>query len=125
MNLYQEHILEHFKHPCNYGLLKTCTHQYTDSNPLCGDWITMQAHVKDGRICAIGFESAGCTICKASASMLTEFVLGKEISLVYALSNQDVLDLLHIELSISRIKCALLCFVALKKALYGVRDAAD
>ncbi|MAF34242.1 SUF system NifU family Fe-S cluster assembly protein [Candidatus Woesearchaeota archaeon] len=125
MNMYQQHIMEHYGRPSNYGEVKDCTHQHTDHNPLCGDEVTIQVRVEGEKIAAVGFTSIGCAISKASTSMLTEHINGKTVAEVKTLQNQDMMELLSIPISPSRVKCALLGLVAIKKALYGVENAKD
>jgi len=119
-SLYKEHILDHYKNPRNFGLLKEFDKEFSDSNPLCGDEIKIQVKLSGNKIGAIGFTGRGCAISQASTSMLTEMVVGKTIEDVKKMTNDDVIKLLGVQVTASRIKCALLGWVALKKALYGV-----
>ena len=72
----------------------------------------------------VAFTGRGCAISQASASMLTDEIRGRTIEDVATLQNQDVLDLLGIEISPARLKCALLSIDTLKKALTEGRDPA-
>ncbi|MDH5535608.1 MAG: SUF system NifU family Fe-S cluster assembly protein [Betaproteobacteria bacterium] len=76
--LYQEVILDHNKKPRNWGTLSDATHRAEGVNPLCGDHIHLSARVKGDLIEAVNFEGESCAICKASASMMTAVVKGKE-----------------------------------------------
>lgn len=78
--LYQSIILEHNKRPSNYGHLCSATHTAEGFNPLCGDKCTVHLNVVDQSIAAIKFEAACCAICKASASMMTNALLGKSLA---------------------------------------------
>ena len=78
--LYQSIILEHNKRPSNYGHLASATHTAEGFNPLCGDKCTVHLNVVDQSIEAIKFEAACCAICKASASMMTNALLGKSLA---------------------------------------------
>ncbi len=78
-DLYQELILDHARHPRHFGKLEDATHSANGVNPLCGDKLTVYLRVgDDDRIEAAGFEGSGCAISVASASLLTESVLGKQ-----------------------------------------------
>ena len=91
-DLYQSIILDHNKRPKHYGALEDATHQAEGYNPLCGDKVQIFLSISDGRVEAIQFESASCAICKASASMMTQQLLGK--SLDEAARIQDRVQLL-------------------------------
>ena len=115
--IYRDIILDHFKNPLNYGLLEDPDFETTDYNPLCGDEISITGKIIKGRLVNIKFESRGCAISKASASIMTEKFLNKEINEIKKIQPEDYLKMLEIELSGSRIKCALLGFSTLKKSL--------
>lgn len=89
-----------------------------DSNPLCGDVVEMHVKVKDGVIEDIKFRGKGCAISQASASMLTERVRGMRLEDVKGIDRQKILDMLGIELSPVRLKCALLSLKVLKTGVY-------
>lgn len=75
--LYQEMLLDHHKHPRNYGKLEEANRKAEGYNPLCGDRVTVYLFLKDDVIHNIAFEGVGCAICKASCSVMTEVVKGK------------------------------------------------
>lgn len=79
-DLYQEIILHHSRQPRHYGPLPAATHIYKADNPLCGDSYTIYLQVEDGTIQQATFEGAGCAISKASASLMTDTVIGKTLS---------------------------------------------
>ena len=117
-DLYRDEILEHYRRPHNFGTLPSPDASYEGSNPLCGDRITLMLAISDeGRVEDVAFTGRGCAISQASASMLTDEIRGKPLSEVTALTNQDVLDTLGIEISPARLKCALLSIDTLKRAL--------
>ncbi|HEX2988112.1 MAG TPA: SUF system NifU family Fe-S cluster assembly protein [Chloroflexota bacterium] len=119
MDIYREVILDHYQNPRHHGELADADVSYEDNNPLCGDRIRMQLKVdKDDRIVDVAFDGQGCAISQASASMLTEEILGKKLPDVLALGRQDVLDNLGIELTPIRLKCALLSLGVLKAGIY-------
>lgn len=109
MDLYQDHILEHYKDPQNYGLLSQATHTRKEFNPTCGDEFTFSVLVDAaGVITDVGFEGSGCAISTASASLVTEAIRGMKLADVLTLQPQFVLDLLGVEILPIRLKCALL-----------------
>jgi nitrogen fixation NifU-like protein len=116
-DLYRDYILEHYRRPHNFGVVDDPSASYEGSNPLCGDRITMQLRVKDGVVEQIGFTGRGCAISQASASLLTDEVKGKPVEEVVGLGAADVLDLLGIEISPARLKCAMLSFDSLQHLL--------
>ena len=118
MDLYAENILDHYKNPHNKGKLENASASFADSNPLCGDKIEIGIRVdENGVIEDVGFTGEGCAISQASASLLTDEILGKTVAEVKALPNEKVYELLGVPLTTNRVKCALLSLVALKKAL--------
>lgn len=116
-DIYQETILDHYRNPRNHGTLDHPTHHGLGLNASCGDKLQMDITVKNGIIDDIRFSGTGCAISQASASLLTESVLKKETREALALEPQDVLKLLGVTLSPSRIKCGLLSLETLKKTL--------
>jgi nitrogen fixation NifU-like protein len=75
--LYQEIILDHYRRPRNRGTLDPADLKARDSNPLCGDEIEITAKLTDGKICDLKFEGHGCSISTASASIMTQKLVGK------------------------------------------------
>ena len=121
-DLYRDYILEHYRHPHNFGVLETPTASYEGSNPLCGDRITMMLGIQDGVVRDVAFTGRGCAISQASASLLTDEIKGKPVAEVEKMTPEDVLDLIGIDISPARLKCALLSLDTLAHAL--VDDAA-
>ncbi len=116
-DLYRDYILEHYRRPHNFGVIEEPSASYEGSNPLCGDRITMQLAVRDGVVEQIGFTGRGCAISQASASLLTDEIKGKPIETVIDFGAADLLDLLGIEISPARLKCAMLSFDSLQHLL--------
>ena len=75
--LYQQVILDHNKKPRNFHKLEHANHSAEGYNPLCGDHLTIYLNVADNQVKEVGFEGSGCAISKASASMMTQAVKGK------------------------------------------------
>jgi nitrogen fixation protein NifU and related proteins len=125
-DLYRDEILEHYRAPHNFGTLDAPDAMHEGHNPLCGDRITLMLAIDtDGRVSDVAFSGRGCAISQASASLLTDEIKGRSLAEVRELTNQDVLDLLGIEISPARLKCALLSLDTLQHALEGREDAAS
>ena len=116
-DLYRDYILEHYRRPHNFGVIEAPTATQEGSNPLCGDRITLQLAVHDGVVERVGFTGRGCAISQASASLLTDEIKGKPVAEVESFRADDLLDLLGIDISPARLKCAMLSHETLQKAL--------
>lgn len=138
-DLYQEVILEHSKAPRNYKVLPDANHKAEGYNPLCGDRFTVFLEMDGDTIREIGFQGAGCTISKASASMMTQSVKGKtkaeaeaifhrfhDLVTGHAHGDEAELGKLAVFSGVSefpaRVKCASLAWHTLEAALEGKQE---
>lgn len=120
-DMYQEVILQHYRAPRNFGPLEGADRMGEESNPLCGDHITLRLKVDPAshKIEAVRFQGDGCAISVASTSMLTEKLAGISLEEAGRLSQEEVLKSLGIPLSPVRVKCALTGYSALGRALHS------
>jgi nitrogen fixation NifU-like protein len=117
-DIYREIILDHYRNPRNKGKIENADVVIHDSNPLCGDQIDIYLKVNEGNIDDIKFEGKGCAISQASASMLTEMIINKPLTIAKDISKDDILENIGLtNLGPARIKCALLSLKVLKMGM--------
>jgi nitrogen fixation NifU-like protein len=134
-SLYQEIILDHYKHPHHKGLREPFEAEVHHVNPTCGDEVTLRVHVADGVVEDVSYDAVGCSISQASASVLTDLVIGKTVDEAMGVHgeflalmqgkgavvpDEDVLEdgiaFAGVAKFPSRVKCALLSWMAWKDA---------
>jgi nitrogen fixation NifU-like protein len=116
--IYRDFILDHYQHPFHRGQIDHPTVSEHDTNPLCGDDLTLEIRIaEDGSIEDCGFHGHGCAISQASADLLCEDVIGKNVRELLDMRKEDMLALLGIDLGPVRLKCGLLAFKTLKLGL--------
>jgi nitrogen fixation NifU-like protein len=138
-SMYQQIILDHYKHPTHQGLIEPFSAEVHHVNPTCGDEVTLRVLVADGVIEELGWEGQGCSISQASTSVMSGLVVGKKVTDALELQER-FLDLMqsrgNAEISEddeealedavafegvskypARVKCALLGWMAMKSAV--------
>ncbi|BCS90870.1 MAG: iron-sulfur cluster assembly scaffold protein [Candidatus Micrarchaeota archaeon] len=115
--LYAEAIISYYEHPHNKRKLESADAEFKESNPVCGDVLTVYIKVKDKKIEDISFEGQGCAISIGSASIFTDFAKGKDIELIRKFSVKELIDLIKIDPGPVRLNCATLILRATQKAL--------
>ncbi len=125
-DLYRQMIIDRQKHPLFRGHLEPHDIFFEDDNPTCGDHIEITVQLDENqRVKASAFDGQGCSISQVSADLLMEYIQGKTLDEVRALTKDDILELLGIELGPTRLKCALLSLKVLKAGVYGLDKAQD
>lgn len=115
--LYQHIIMDHYRHPRNRGRLAAPAFITEMLNPSCGDAVSLQAQVRDNIIIALMFEGKGCVISQAAASLLTEYACNKALVELLAMTKDDMLKLVGMQLGPLRLRCALLPLEALQQGI--------
>lgn len=142
--LYQEIILDHYKNPHHKGLREPFEAEVHHVNPTCGDEVTLRVHVADGKVADVSYDAVGCSISQASASVLTDLVIGKDVDDAMSIHeefltlmqgkggvepNEDVLEdgiaFAGVARFPARVKCALLSWMAWKDATARSLEGTD
>lgn len=115
--MYAQNILDHYKHPRNFGELSNPTRSVEKINPTCGDRIKLDVLIENGVVTDCKFSGVGCAISQAAMSILSEKIIGSTVSDVSHLGKDDVLAMLGVTVSRERLKCAMMGLDAVKEAI--------
>ena len=115
--IYSQILDDHYREPRNFGRMEDPDVQVTETNPTCGDTISLFIKVKDGNLEEISYVASGCLISVALASILSEKATGSSLKEIRAMTKNDVLKNLGLKLGPAREKCALISYDALMKAI--------
>ena len=115
--LYSDILLDHFRHPRNYGSLPAPDVSNEQFNPLCGDRIRLELKLDESIVSEARFKGDACAISTAAASLLTEIILGANITDVAGISDTRLISMLESEIQPARLQCALLPLQALREGL--------
>jgi nitrogen fixation NifU-like protein len=109
-DMYRQQILDHYRNPRNYGELEAPTFSHVGENPMCGDEVRIDVELEDDEktIRRVAFEGDGCAISQAAASMLSQNLPGTTLAELHEMDRDDVIDLLGVDISPMRVKCAVL-----------------
>lgn len=119
--LYSNILLDHFRHPRNYGSLDAPDISNEQFNPLCGDRIRLELKLEQSKVTGARFKGDGCAISTAAASLLTELVLGQSLEELSRISDTRLLSALESDIQPARLQCALLPLQALREGLKNYR----
>ena len=115
--LYSDILLDHFRHPRNYGSLVAPDISNEQFNPLCGDRIRIELKLERSIVQEVRFIGDACAISTAAASLLTEFVLGEDVEQLADIPDARLISALESDIQPARLQCALLPLQALREGL--------
>jgi nitrogen fixation protein NifU and related proteins len=117
-DLYRQELLDLYRNPTNKGTMLKPDIKTEEQNPLCGDQVEISLRLdKNGKVADAQFDGKGCVISMASTSLLLEKIKGKTLSEVLAITREDLLDMIGLSLTPTRVKCAMLPLVTVKKGI--------
>lgn len=120
-SLYSDILLDHFRHPRNYGSLDAPDISNEQFNPLCGDRIRLELKFEQSRVSAASFKGDGCAISTAAASLLTELIRNEDIAQLTDFPDARLISALESNIQPARLQCALLPLLALREGLKNYR----
>jgi nitrogen fixation NifU-like protein len=116
-NLYREELMEVYKSTKNRGKLENPSVEVFQRNPMCGDEITLQLKTEKGVIRDAKFDGHACAVSVISSNFLLEDIIGKTVDEASKISKEELLKMIGVNLTTSRVKCATLVLEALQNAL--------
>src|SRR5262245_15318892 len=120
--LYSDTLLDHFRHPRNYGSLSAPDISNEQFNPLCGDRIRIELKLNRSIVSEARFKGDGCAISTAAASLLTELVIGQDLGKLANISDARLISALESDVRPARLQCALLPLQALREGLKNYKS---
>lgn len=121
--LYREQIIDLYENPLNYGELDPHDFTYEEDNPLCGDVVRIDVRLdEENQVADVRWRGEGCAISQASASLLTEEIKGMTLDELKEFPKEQLLELIGVQLTMVRVKCALLSLKVLKAGAYGIPE---
>lgn len=123
--LYSDILLDHFRHPRNYGSLTAPEISNEQFNPLCGDRIRIELKLHQSIVSEARFKGDACAISTAAASLLTELIPGKDIAELAVISDARLISALESDIQPARLQCALLPLQALREGLKNYRNKSE
>lgn len=121
--LYSDTLLDHFRHPRNYGSLTAPDISNEQLNPLCGDRIRIELKLDQSKVSEARFKGDACAICTAAASLLTELIAGVDVADLAGISDDSLISALESDIPPARLQCALLPLQALREGLRNYKAA--
>ncbi len=115
--LYSDILLDHFRHPRNYGSLPAPDISNEQFNPVCGDRIRLELKLDRSRVNEARFKGDACAISTAAASLLTELIIGEDLEALSGIPDDRLLAALESEVQPARLQCALLPLQALREGV--------
>ncbi len=122
VSVYREEILDHYKHPRNFGMLEYPTVTVEEDNNTCGDQMKITLKVHEGVVSEILWSGIGCALSMAGASLLSERIKGKKVHDIETITESDILQMMGGTIVPGRINCALLGLKTLHKGLDLLRS---
>ena len=123
--LYSDILLDHFRHPRNYGSLTAPDISNEQFNPLCGDRIRIELKLDQSIVSEARFKGDACAISTAAASLLTEIILGGNITELAGISDTQLISALESDIQPARLQCALLPLHALREGLKNYKNNSE
>lgn len=120
--LYSETLLDHFRHPRNYGALTAPTISFESFNPLCGDRIRIEVKLQDSIVKEARFKGDACAISTAAASLLTELIRDANLADLSTITEERLISALESDIKPARRQCALLPLEALRAGLRNYKS---